>query len=548
MSDFTVIGSLTLTHEPIHESDDPAVRYNIQKGYDRLHQPHPPTNFDEWLQTQIIQYPDVPQFHNYLAGYYQKIGDEKRHKQAVEEMCKVFPDYLFSKIMKCRLALDNGEQEVVEQLLGEDLDLAALYPDRSVFHEIEFMNFQMVAAQYLIEKGNLDEAENRIDQMKRVDEGHPMIFSLGMRLAAKRMQELQDYYQNDVQTTDGSYDKEVQTNQAPSFHHPEMLQLYEHDLSIDPEILRNILSLPRETLIQDLELVAKDSIYRYEFFQNQIEAEGYQNEKYSSVFHALYLLAELGSENSLEVLLYLLRQGSEYLDNTFGDFLLESYWKFLYKIGEHQLHVLKDFLLEKNIYTYARVTLTSMLTQLGLHQPERLEEITSLVQEVLSYFLAHQDDDSLIDHFVIADLISMTGTLDLQGLDDIIQSLFEADIVDVTVVGDWEGYQQEKADGLYASSYKIELRGIFDEYEHITNTWHGYTSDPETEEIDWDSNNFFVEDDWDTEDEIWDMPPTLKPPVTAIADSYKRSTPKVGRNEPCPCGSGKKYKKCCMRR
>ncbi|MDC7126553.1 MAG: YchJ family protein [Spirochaetales bacterium] len=24
-----------------------------------------------------------------------------------------------------------------------------------------------------------------------------------------------------------------------------------------------------------------------------------------------------------------------------------------------------------------------------------------------------------------------------------------------------------------------------------------------------------------------------------------RDTPKVGRNEPCPCGSGKKYKKCC---
>ena len=24
-----------------------------------------------------------------------------------------------------------------------------------------------------------------------------------------------------------------------------------------------------------------------------------------------------------------------------------------------------------------------------------------------------------------------------------------------------------------------------------------------------------------------------------------RSGPKIGRNEPCPCGSGKKYKKCC---
>ena len=26
---------------------------------------------------------------------------------------------------------------------------------------------------------------------------------------------------------------------------------------------------------------------------------------------------------------------------------------------------------------------------------------------------------------------------------------------------------------------------------------------------------------------------------------YIRETPKPGRNEPCPCGSGKKYKKCC---
>ncbi|WP_369291525.1 SEC-C metal-binding domain-containing protein [Sphingobium sp. DC-2] len=25
-----------------------------------------------------------------------------------------------------------------------------------------------------------------------------------------------------------------------------------------------------------------------------------------------------------------------------------------------------------------------------------------------------------------------------------------------------------------------------------------------------------------------------------------RSTVKVGRNEPCPCGSGLKFKKCCI--
>lgn len=33
--------------------------------------------------------------------------------------------------------------------------------------------------------------------------------------------------------------------------------------------------------------------------------------------------------------------------------------------------------------------------------------------------------------------------------------------------------------------------------------------------------------------------PSLHPPIT-------RSEPKIGRNDPCPCGSGKKFKKCCL--
>jgi hypothetical protein len=32
----------------------------------------------------------------------------------------------------------------------------------------------------------------------------------------------------------------------------------------------------------------------------------------------------------------------------------------------------------------------------------------------------------------------------------------------------------------------------------------------------------------------------------ALADAtYRRTTDKVGRNDPCPCGSGKKFKRCC---
>lgn len=30
--------------------------------------------------------------------------------------------------------------------------------------------------------------------------------------------------------------------------------------------------------------------------------------------------------------------------------------------------------------------------------------------------------------------------------------------------------------------------------------------------------------------------------------TVRRAGPKVGRNDPCPCGSGKKYKNCCMKK
>jgi SWIM/SEC-C metal-binding protein len=40
-------------------------------------------------------------------------------------------------------------------------------------------------------------------------------------------------------------------------------------------------------------------------------------------------------------------------------------------------------------------------------------------------------------------------------------------------------------------------------------------------------------------EDVNDLELLLNPPKTVIAEE------KIGRNQPCPCGSGKKYKKCC---
>ena len=50
---------------------------------------------------------------------------------------------------------------------------------------------------------------------------------------------------------------------------------------------------------------------------------------------------------------------------------------------------------------------------------------------------------------------------------------------------------------------------------------------------------FRIELDPDEPEDITDLEILLNPPKTIVVKE------KIGRNDPCPCNSGKKYKKCC---
>ena len=64
-------------------------------------------------------------------------------------------------------------------------------------------------------------------------------------------------------------------------------------------------------------------------------------------------------------------------------------------------------------------------------------------------------------------------------------------------------------------------------------------------EVDWSGEMLTDGDDLD--DEEWTNTPEHNAPPTPLASSttIRSTTPRVGRNERCPCGSGKKFKKCC---
>ena len=49
----------------------------------------------------------------------------------------------------------------------------------------------------------------------------------------------------------------------------------------------------------------------------------------------------------------------------------------------------------------------------------------------------------------------------------------------------------------------------------------------------------FEDDEDDDDDGLFEEP-------ESSVETFRHETPKVGRNDPCPCGSGKKYKKCCL--
>jgi hypothetical protein len=80
------------------------------------------------------------------------------------------------------------------------------------------------------------------------------------------------------------------------------------------------------------------------------------------------------------------------------------------------------------------------------------------------------------------------------------------------------------------------------EWERFSNPWEFY----DTDKIEQRQRRWREQDQIEKVEDDFTLP---EPP--RIADyvhlgTYQRETPKIGRNDPCPCGSGKKYKKCCL--
>ena len=430
--------------------------------------------------------------------------------------------------------LQKEQYEKIPEILGDSLDLKMLYPDRKVFHVNEFEGFNGMVCQYFAAIDDLHAAQARLELIENYVPDSPKLPQLQMLLMNRRFAEMtkrdeERRSRRESRPIGRGHDISIQTDEAPKLQHTELLILYQQDLAIPKDSLQGLLELPRETLLVDLSHILWDSVRRYAYFSEESEESGRWDEKrYTFPMHALFLLTELDAKDQLPLLLDCLRQGHDYLEFWYGDHIFETWWHFIYHLGQDQLDLLRAFMQEPDLHYHAKTVISQAVCQIGLHQRERLPEVLDWYQHILDYFLAHQEEELLIDLDAIAPIISDLAHLPrAKKLLSLIQTYYAQDLIDEMFVGTYDDLEQDILQPPQYDRKRTIFSHIFDHYQHIISTWGGYQSEDHKEAL---------------QTNVTELTPDRKSDRQSMTPPKPLTVQKVGRNNPCPCGSGRSTK------
>ena len=484
------------------------------------------------LNDLIKKYPTIPQFKTLLSNLYDMQGNHFMANEVNRRLVILHPEYLYGKLRLANLANANLEFEKVPEILGESMDLKSLCPDRDVFHYSEVLGFYQTTFQYFIGIENIEEARTRLDIIVKIDtefdlkielfefHRHLMLLSLDKSLMLHEEEEMDSFNVEHIPL------KVVEeTTEAPVFENELIQELYQNDLNIDPEIIHQILLLPRESLISDLHKILYDSIARHTVFTDDMK---WSPKTHEFFIHALSLLADLKDDSGLDVIFDILRQDVNYIETWLSDYLTDDFCEIVYQLGSDKLDKLRSFIFEPNRYLYSRTLISTVLQQIALHEPQRRAEVIDCYKSVINEILERQDDETIIDSEWIAFLVSDLIDLRAMELTEQITELFHHGLVFEGITGSLSHCLIDMIQVSKIDRKKPTFENTIDRYKYYLDKWQYYKDEDDTDlpKID--------------EKRIYDGVITVKTIPTKV------EKPKAGRNDPCPCGSGKKYKKCCL--
>jgi len=228
--------------------------------------------------------------------------------------------------------------------------------------------------------------------------------------------------------------------------------------------------------------------------------------------HAWRSLAHLRATEAIDLLLGMM----DPLDEVEDDWYLEEFPHAFAWIGPASLQALGKYLADAGHLTYPRATAASGLSGLAKRHPETRQEAVRALCQTLSRF---QETDHAVNGFIISELLDLKAT----EAAELIERAYAADCVDISILGNWHAVREE-----------LGVPGLGLVPEKLADVKWGWVpnalADRQDEEFPFHGGQNWL-------------------PSAQIDDAAvpAKASKKVGRNEPCPCGSGKKYKKCCGR-
>ncbi len=222
--------------------------------------------------------------------------------------------------------------------------------------------------------------------------------------------------------------------------------------------------------------------------------------------HAWRMLGEFRAGAAVGPLLDLLRRIDDFDDDWIG----EDVPMVLGQIGRAALEPVTAYLANANHKEWARVAAAHALAEIGRQQPELRDECVTRLSAQLEQF---EEQTARLNAFLVSPLLDLEARESLP----LMERAFKADCVDESVCGDYEDAEIEF--GLKAAREHPRRPNSLTELSDRLRAL--------------DKENIF-------ERALLDLPPL---PSTTQFPLVK--PPKTGRNDPCPCGSGRKFKKCC---
>ncbi|NOR88339.1 MAG: hypothetical protein GQ527_12090, partial [Bacteroidales bacterium] len=251
----------------------------------------------------IDRFPKIAILKNYLSVSYQSIGKPQKAQEVNHWIVAEHPDYYFGKINLAAEYLEKKQYDEIKEILGEDLDIKYLLPDRDTFHIDELTSYFAITAMYCAAIQDFEQADIRLEILNELNPDHHKTIAATKHVEFVKMgnhiEQIKEQRKDNI-LVDVKETQFGNTTSQPNFENLGIYLLYKSGTGINQEYLHKILKLPKISIIPDLEMVLKDSIERYNYFSDDISMDIIFEEETSFTQHALFLLGEMEAHESLD--------------------------------------------------------------------------------------------------------------------------------------------------------------------------------------------------------------------------------------------------------